>query len=301
MIRQLSIFAVLTVFLALGACATTGVSTNRISTQEPATIKRSFVDGVYGQVHVRVATPPSGNSAKRPLLLLHPTPYSSQFFLPFMKEMQTDRLVVAMDTPGYGDSARPAAAPTMQDYAANALKVLDALGISEPVDAVGYHTGTLIAVEMSLAAPERINKMILPGIPVYPSERLPGLFKKYAKPEVLDKDGSHLMTKWSFATQTMDVGLPLEGVQSHFGDYMQSMPYSTQAYTGVFSYPGYDRLPEISTPSLYVAINGSLKQETVDAQKITPGSSLKYLDHITTGLFDIASDQMADISREYFD
>jgi len=95
--------------------------------------------------------------------------------------------------------------------------------------------------------------------------------------------------------------MSLEAAQSHYSDYMQAMPKSTQAYYSVFSYPGYERLPLIPRPSLFVSINGSLKQETMDAQKITPESDLIYLDHVTTGLFDVAHTEMADIARKYLD
>lgn len=132
------------------------------------------MEGLYGQVHVRVWTP-SSTSTKPPLLLFHPTPYSSQFYLPFIEDIGKDRIVIAMDTPGYGESDRPKTPPNMEDYANNAIKALDVLGITKSVDIIGYHTGTLIAVEMSIKEPDRINKMILAGIPVYPSERLPEL------------------------------------------------------------------------------------------------------------------------------
>jgi len=72
--------------------------------------------------------------------------------------MRKDRIVIAIDTPGYGDSDRPENPPQMQDYARNAVKVLDALGMTDPIDALGYHTGTLIAVEMAINQPDRINK-----------------------------------------------------------------------------------------------------------------------------------------------
>jgi len=294
-IKTTLIFAVL---FALTACTTT--SSYRFAQQKPNTIKRSFVDGLYGQVHVRISTPAS-DSTKTPLLLLHPTPYSSQFYLPFIEDIGKDRIVIAMDTPGYGDSDRPDTPPNMKDYARNAIKVLDSLGIKEPVDTLGYHTGTLIAVEMSISEPERVHKMILAGIPVYPSERLPGLYKKYAKPDILKEDGSHLTSKWNFAIQTMKVGMSLEAAQAHYSDSMQAMPESTQAYYSVFSYPGYERLPLVPRPSLFVSINGSLKQETIDAQKVTPRSDIIYLDDVTTGLFDVTYTEMAQITREYLD
>jgi len=292
--------------ICLAACKATSsnnlpLHSSNLELQEPDTLKRSFVDGLYGQVHVRISTPPSGVVQKKPLLLLHPTPYSSQFFLPFIGDIGNDRVVIAIDTPGYGDSDRPEDPPSMQEYAQNAIKVLDALKITDPIDAIGYHTGTLIAVEMSILEPNRISKMILAGIPVYPPQRLPGLYEKYAKPDEIKKDGSHLTSKWNFAIQTVDAGMSLEKAQSHYADYMQALPESTQAYYSVFSYPGYERLPLIQRPSLFVSINGSLKEETREAQKITPGSDLIYLDHVTTGLFDVTYPEMAQIARNYLD
>lgn len=285
--------------LIFAACSTT--PPNIAALQEPATVKRKFVDGLYGQVHVRVSTPPNNVSQKTPLLLLHPTPYSSQFYLPFIEEIGKDRLVIAMDTPGYGDSDRPATPPTMQDYARNAIKALDELGITEPLNVMGYHTGTLIAAEMTINNSERINKVILAGTPIYSPERLPELHRKYAKPDELKTSGSHLTSKWNFATQTMKAGLSLEAAQAHYSDYMQSLPESTQAYYSVFSYPGYERIKLMSRPSLFVSINGSLKEETKTAQKLTPNSELIYLENVTTGLFDVAYPQMAKITRDYLD
>jgi len=289
-------FLAAVIFITLSACSTTSSPDYRGETAAP--IKRQFVDGLYGQVHVRTA---GKDTHQAPLVLLHPTPYSSQFYIPFIEEMRSDRKVIAIDTPGYGDSARPNAPPDMKGYAQNVLKVLDELGISEPVDIIGYHTGTLIGVEMALMAPKRVSKTILAGIPVYPPERLPSLYEKYAKPDILKKDGSHIMSKWKFSTQTMKVGLSLDEAQFHFSDYMQSMPNSTQAYYSVFSYPGYERLPLMTRPSLFIAINGSLKQETLDAQKLTPKSDIVYMDKITTGLFDVASQQVAQITRDFLD
>ncbi|RKQ71985.1 pimeloyl-ACP methyl ester carboxylesterase [Litorimonas taeanensis] len=286
--------------ISLAAC-TTVLDQSFIEAQAPGTIKRSFVEGNYGQAHVRVAKPQNNTSKKTPLVLLHPTPYSSQTYIPFIEAMRSDRLIIAIDTPGYGDSTGPETAPSMQDYADNALKVLEELGIHEPVDVIGYHTGTLIGVEMAIIAPDRVNKMVLAGVPVYAPHKLPELHKKYAKPDIIELDGSHLISKWEFAKQTMKGGLSLEAAQDHFNDYMQSMPNSTQAYYTVFSYPGYERLPLISVPVLYVAIKGSLESETLEAHNLTPNSEYEYLEHITTGLFDVAYSDMAMTSQKFLD
>ena len=68
--------------------------------------------------------------------------------------MATDRVVIAIDTPGYGDSARAAdTMPSIADYAKSASIALTELGCSQngqKIDLLGYHTGSLIAAELAI-------------------------------------------------------------------------------------------------------------------------------------------------------
>ena len=71
--------------------------------------RRRFIDGVHGQIHLRVAE--QGASHHRPLYCLHMSPKSGRSFEIFMRLMADDRTVVAPDYPGYGESAPPPAKP----------------------------------------------------------------------------------------------------------------------------------------------------------------------------------------------
>ena len=65
------------------------------------TLRRAYVDGPYGQLHLRIA----GHGT--PLILLHQSPLSGDQFsavLPLLAE--AGFCAVAMDTPGFGDSVR---------------------------------------------------------------------------------------------------------------------------------------------------------------------------------------------------
>jgi len=287
--------------LFLVSCASVPASPS-VSNQAPDTIRRHFVDGVYGQVHIRVATPPATASAKTPLILLHPTPYSSDYFKSFMPEMARDRLVIAIDTPGYGDSARPDSPPSITDYARNVLQVLNAAGIDEPVDVFGYHTGTFIAAEMAIINSARVRRLVLPSVPHYVGAVQKENFDKYAKPtDPLATDGSHLMGKWSFATGAIEDGMSLQRGQEHFSDAMQSMPYSSQAYFGVFSYPSATQFPKLTQLTLFMATNGSLKAETAQAKSLTPNAEIIYFDQFKHGIFDLGVAELAAETRAFLD
>lgn len=287
--------------LALMACASSAPSQESALNIQPDRVTRLFVDGTYGQVHVRIASPPQNIAPRPSLVLFHPSPYSSSFYVEFMREMAKDRWVIAMDTPGYGDSDRPAAPPSIADYAENASRVLSALDVEGPVDVLGYHTGTLIAVEMAIQEPERIRRLVLPGVPFFTGKAQRDAFETYAKPDTLEASGDHHDGKWAFASSGLAYGISLERAQEHFADMVQAMPESGHAYYGVFSYPGETQFPKLSQPSLFIAPEGSLLVETQAAQAITPNSELVVLSEYPHNVFDLGVPFIAELTRAFLD
>ena len=76
-----------------------------------AGLRRHYIDYDGGQLHYRRAEPPPGVARRVPVVCLHQTPTSSLEFEPLMRELASDRVVVALDTPGYGGSGGPPAPP----------------------------------------------------------------------------------------------------------------------------------------------------------------------------------------------
>lgn len=266
------------------------------------TIKRDFVSGPFGQVHVRIARP-MATSAHPPLVLFHPTPYSSDYFTAFMRAMAKDRIVIAIDTPGYGDSDRPSALQTIGGYAASASAALGALGITEEndqkIDVLGYHTGGLIAAELAVIRPDLVRRIALPGLPFYMGEARQTAYEENAKPDAVQADGSHLISKWKFSTGATIVGLSLERGQEHFNDSMQCYPNCWEAYHAVFTYPAEERLAEIEQPVLLITNAGSLKEETEAARNYLKDSTLVHIPEITLGGFDLHTGKLANIVRAF--
>jgi pimeloyl-ACP methyl ester carboxylesterase len=118
--------------------------------------RRAYAQASMGQIHYRYAGP---ESARSPLMLLHPFPSSSDVFDRFMREMGRDRTVIAPDLPGYGMSDAPDHPPSIADYAGAMLALEANLGVGM-VDVMGYHAGGSIAAEMARQQPSVIRKIV---------------------------------------------------------------------------------------------------------------------------------------------
>ena len=173
-----------------------------------AEIRRQFIDGEYGQIHVRTATPDSPSHA--PLYCLHMSPKSGRGFEAFMGAASDDRIIVAPDYPGYGESARPPADPhvTIADYARNMWRVVDALGHST-IDLFGTHTGSKVAVEMARQRPNDVRRIVMVSASILTEDER-AQFDAYFSPIPLDIEGNRFRIMWERIVKHAGPGMTLE-------------------------------------------------------------------------------------------
>ena len=268
-------------------------------------IRRRYVDGRFGQVHVYTAAALDDSAQSTPLMCFHPTAVSGDFYRDYMLEMSTDRLVMAMDTPGYGRSDPPPEPQPMSELAGAAADVLDALGYGAAgagaVDVIGYHTGTFIAAELAVERPDLVRRLVLPGIPYRVGEERKALYEQYARPTELAEDGSSAMEVWRFWVTERHPEVSLQRGASHFADQLQSGPYSWWAYHSVFSYPAEERLPLVRQPVLVPNTHGNLKEQSREAAKLLKDVRVVEMPDLSHGAFDVGADRLAAVSREFLD
>lgn len=268
-------------------------------------IRRRYVDGRFGQVHVYIAAALDGAGAKTPLMCFHPTAVSGDFFRDFMLEMSKDRLVMAMDTPGYGRSDPPPEPQPMVELARTAADVLDALGYGAggqgAVDVIGYHTGCFIASELAVIRPGLVRRLVLPGIPFNVGETREEMYEQYARPTELTEDGEKAMEVWKFWVTDRHPDVSLQRGASHFVDHLQSGPYSWWAYHSVFSYAAEERLPLIKQPVLVPNTHGNLQENSRAAAALIANVKVVEMPDLTHGVFDVGVDRLAAVSREFLD
>ena len=156
-------------------------------------VRRGFVDLPHGQVHVR-----SAGDGGRTLVMLHTNPTSSVDLVPLMSRLAADRAVLAPDTPGLGDSdPLPLEQPTIADYAVAVSSAVEALGLGE-FDLYGCHTGANIAVEIALARPERVGRLVIDGTAMYSEQMKADLLAHYVPGIAPDLEGRQLLWAWHF-------------------------------------------------------------------------------------------------------
>lgn len=153
-------------------------------------IRKGYVDGLWGQVHFRTC----GDGP--PLILMHQTSTSSLMFVSGLPALAARGVrAIALDTPGYGGSPAPDDVPTMPGYADNLLAVLDALGIDRP-HILGHHTGAGIAAIHAGRHPDRIDRLIMQGVPWFDDATVDYFARAGFNDLSPVADGSHLLTAW---------------------------------------------------------------------------------------------------------
>ncbi len=94
------------------------------------------------------------------ILFLHGVGSDKSVWAPQLAHFAQHRRAVALDYPGYGDSAPAAEGTTRDDYAAAMFAAMDSLGI-ESAHICGLSLGGVVAIAMHAMAPGRCESLIL--------------------------------------------------------------------------------------------------------------------------------------------
>lgn len=93
------------------------------------------------------------------MLLLHGVPNSGRMFEPLATELARAAYVVAPDLPGFGES-EPLAQPSFPAFAEAISELLETLGVG-PLYLYLHDFGTPVALQIAMAAPERVLGLII--------------------------------------------------------------------------------------------------------------------------------------------
>lgn len=111
---------------------------------------------------VRLRYAEQGDPAGAPVVFLHGYSDSWFSFSPVLPLLPPAYHAFAPDQRGHGASDRPEDGYAMRDLAADAVAFMDAVGL-ERATVVGHSMGSLVAQQVALAAPERVERLVLVG------------------------------------------------------------------------------------------------------------------------------------------
>lgn len=252
------------------------------------TVRRGYVHTADGSIHYRAA----GTSGER-VLMLHPTPFSSDAYTEVVDLLSDQFQVVAIDTLGFGDSDEAPHQLEIPEYAASVIRVLDGLGW-EDAHLVGKLTGSVIAAEVAATAPGRVLSLVLSAMPDYdPEVRV----EKLATPRdlTMTDDGQQVLKAWNVSnTESIELRQRLAVA------YLKHFPRGEDAHTAIFKYDIKPRLEMIDCPTLLLYSDGDMflhREEQIRSclrrvrVEHVPGTALIHLEH---------PEQWAAILRSFF-
>ncbi len=250
---------------------------------------RSYVDGRWGQIHLRIAP---GSHNAHPLLMLHQTPKSGWIWEPLFAQLSPARTLIAPDTPGYGASDGPARPVEIEDYAAEMLALIDRLALDGVVpdgafDVIGYHTGSLTAAALATLAPDRVRRVVLVSLGAFTAEERAARLAALPAAPTLAADGSHLVAMWNMIDGFTDPRASLAWKQASLTENQRSGAGFYKGYGAVFRHDLFAKLAAIEQPVLVLNPQDDLWHETHRAMPSIPNGRMVELRGVGHGLFDL--------------
>lgn len=234
--------------------------------------RHAFVDLPEGQVHYQT------EGEGEPLLLLHQTARSSDEYAQVIPVLAQHYQVIAVDTLGYGNSAKPPHRYYIPDYALSMIRFLNQLGI-EQTNVAGHHTGACIAVELASKYPNRIRKCILSGCPCFkqPEDGEKWMNDPKYQPIQPTADGTHLRRIWQMAMERFPE-TALDLAMAYVLDFLKAGERGEEGHWAAFVYDVRAQLPLIKSPTLLLCGDKDFFYADVEILKnIIPDSQTKII------------------------
>ncbi len=262
----------------------------------PDGIRRGYADCRTGQLHYAIFEPERPTQV--PLVCCHASPVSWRSWQALMPVIGRDRIVVAFDSPGHGDSSKPAAQPTIQDYAAAIGDTLPSLGLRR-FDVIGNHTGSKVAVALALQQPQAVRRLVLISAPFYTGAEVATMKARYAE-VALAEDGGHWLRRWNALMSTIGQTVPPEIVHRLFTDTLRGGAEYEWGHHAAFAYQHAENLPKVLQPVLVLNPKDEIHEATKRAETHLRNGTLINLDS-SHELLELEPEKFAGMLRDFLD
>jgi pimeloyl-ACP methyl ester carboxylesterase len=208
----------------------------------PVNVIKAYMPMDWGQLHYRTVP---ADPALPLLIMLHQSPLSSRNYEAVLPLLAGHCRPVALDTPGYGGSSAVPEDWTVADYAQVVWDLADRLA-AERVFVFGRATGAVFALEAALAQPQRVQGLVLHGMPVYTDAERTDRMQNFAPPFPAAADGAHLTGIWKrIHNEYPWIGPELA---THFAhDFLSAGPDFARSYRAIWRYDLPQRLAAAQT------------------------------------------------------
>ncbi len=135
------------------------------------------------------------------LVLMHPSPHTSELLMPLATELSSKFTTICIDTPGYGKSDDLGFEPnSLEDYTEFLHEAFTELNLVRPF-LYGSATGAQLAVRYALNYPNEVAHVFLDNSAHFGDDLRARILENYF-PDLTPKvDGSHLTKVWQIVSQ----------------------------------------------------------------------------------------------------
>jgi pimeloyl-ACP methyl ester carboxylesterase len=231
-------------------------------------MKRAYTDIPEGQMHYRFEG--EGN----PVLLLHMAVASSDEYSRVMHFLSPKYSAIALDFLGTGDSDPAPYAYQVIDHAKTVVNFMDAIGLKK-ASLVGQFNGAMIAAEVAINWPERVDKLVLAGTGFWEESEAISLNEppNFTTKVEIKPDGSHLLEWWRRACLWGNYSLDI--LEERVLEYIKAGPRGEEAHWAGAAYDLKPRLPLITCPTLVLNAPGyPFHYLAKDVNNLIPDSKL---------------------------
>lgn len=267
-------------------------------------VRKGYATTPLGQIHYRIVTP-AKDTGKTPVVFFHPNPFSSLYFVYMLEEMGRDRVAIAFDTPGYGESDKPRAPQSMEELTAAMAAALENIGYGDKgkgkVDVSGYHTGAYVATELTAMRPDLVRRAVLVGVPFWEGEELAKQRARLLVNKPLTEEPEHILKEWKEWVTNRNPNIPLQRAYDVFVESLRSGSDIWWAYNAVLNYDARARYQSITQPVLLLNTAGGLAPFTRNILPLLKKGKLIEAPELTNGIWDVGSDVLGRYFRDYLD
>ena len=269
-------------------------------------IRKAYADSTWGQIPYRYVAPKT-DTKKTPVVFFHPNPFSGAYFNYTLEELGKDRMAIAFDSPGYGESDKPPKEQTMEAICEAFGKALDNMGYGKgkkgQVDVSGFHTGGYIAPELAAQRPDLVRRVVLSGVPFWEGERLAAKRKDLLHPEAITEDGAFFQLEWNRWAKGRNKMLSIERGLELAADAVRPGADIWWAYYAVCNYEARKRFALVKQPTYLIIPAGEEMQITTRLSATALPNVKKVLEvpQLPHQIYDLAVDAVGQMYRDVLD
>ena len=216
-----------------------------------------------GELQVRyLKWQPSGEVGGVPILALHGLASSANWYERLAARLSRNHSIAAPDQRGHGQTTQAASGYDWQTLAADAIRVLDHLGL-EQAAVLGHSWGGNVAINVAARFPERVSKLVMIDGGFLDGHLLPDasweVFQNRYAPrnvsgtqrEFLDRISQQLGDCWGDDLERIVLTMVYEDEEGQIQDILRP-PNHAQVLEAMWGEPPSVTLPNIQCPTLIV-------------------------------------------------